>query len=224
MPVRSGSQIVLADVYAQNLLFLQPTQVRHVKLSFHGYVQLAPTATIPVFLEYQLAFRPLSTVQNFLLEGTGTQTNAYALLRCKNAGALPVGRESQRSCIKVNADVFEHNLRQRLPFVHGELGIVAQKALVHRGHGANGIAGQLRSQFGDGLANLVVGLVVQVVTLPKTLLPLLVLPNDARQEIAGLPERVLSGLQFLVGFGIHFQDDTSRPHVRGAADELTGVL
>ena len=24
--------------------------------------------------------------------------------------------------------------------------------------------------------------------------------------------------------GIHFQDDTSRPHVRGAADELTGVL
>lgn len=129
MPVRSGSQIVLADVYAQNLLFLQPTQVRHVKLSFHGYVQLAPTATIPVFLEYQLAFRPLSTVQNFLLEGTGTQTNAYALLRCKNAGALPVGRESQRSCIKVNADVLNTISGNGSPLFMASLGLLLRRLL-----------------------------------------------------------------------------------------------
>ena len=124
----------------------------------------------------------------------------------------------------MDADVFKNDFRHLQLLVLCVFRIVGQQGLVSGRNGSHGVADELRTQFRYSFAHAIVAGVVQVVTLPKTLLPFLVLPNDARQEIAGLPERVLSGLQFLVGFGIHFQDDTSRPHVRGAADELTGVL
>lgn len=148
----------------------------------------------------------------------------HSFLRCKNLGTLLICGERQSSCIEVNANVFKRNFRQRFFFVENVFRIVAQNAFVGRRDCADGIAGKLGAQLRNRLTHEVVRLVMQTIALPKTLFSFLVGANDIHQEIAGLSKRVLSGLEFFVRFGIHFQDDTGRPHVRSTVHKLTGVL